>query len=106
MQNLWIIKTRCQVLPESELPQDGSDYYYGRCVSPAQTQAQAIELLSAYLAENQIFVQEVLEVQLFDLQLPPADDDFDISESIQESMATGEIALGCFVSENTMKKER
>lgn len=103
MQNLWMIKTRCQVSPESHLPQDGSTYYYGHSVSPAQTRAQAIKLLSAYLAENQIFVQDILDVQLFDYQQLPTDDTFDIGESIHESMARGEIALGCFVSENAMR---
>jgi hypothetical protein len=106
MQNLWMIKTRCHVQPESELPQDGSDFYYGRSVSPAQTQAQAIEQLREYLAANQIFVQDVLDVQLVDPKQLPTDDDFDICESIQESTTTGEIALGCFLSESTMKREQ
>jgi len=54
MSNFWVVDTKCKVLPQSALPQDGSTYYYGRSVVPAESKDAAIENLASLLKEHDI----------------------------------------------------
>lgn len=102
MITYWVIDTKCKVQPESTLPQDGSDYYYGRSVVPAQSKEQAITLLTDVLAEDHIAIEEILKIVSADDSDWPEDDEFEVLDSLAEAQESNSIALGCFISEKSL----
>lgn len=103
MSNFWIIDTKCTVLPQSALPQDGSAHYYGRSVVPAESREHAIQKLVAALKEQDILVDTVLATVVYEGGLWD-DDEFDVQTSFEEASNTNEIEIGCFLSEKSMKR--
>jgi len=103
MPAFWVIDTRCQVLPQSALPQDGSAYYYGRSVVPAESKESAIEKLVAALKEQDILVETVLATVVYEDGLWDDDDEFEVQASFEEASDSNEIEIGCFLSEKSMK---
>ncbi|WP_020410562.1 hypothetical protein [Hahella ganghwensis] len=99
MPDFWVIDTKCKVLPESTLPQDGSTYYYGRSVVPAISKENAIEQLAHELEEDHILIEKVAGAVLFEEGQWDEDDEFEVHESIGGSKVSHQIELGCFVSE-------
>lgn len=102
MNTYWVIDTKCKVLPESTLPQDGSSFYYGRSVVPARFQEQAIALLTEALADDHAFIEEILHIVPVDEGDWSEDDEFEVLDSIMEAKETSSIALGCFISEKSL----
>ena len=105
MSNFWVIDTKCKVLPESPLPQDGSAYYYGRSVVPAESKETAIENLTSALKKQDILVESVLASVSYQDGRWDEDDDFEIRVSFEEASHTGEIQIGSFVSEKSLKEK-
>lgn len=103
MSNFWVIDTKCKVLPQSELPQDGSDYYFSRSVVPAESRDIAIEKLTELLKEKDILVEAVLAGILYEDGNWAADDDFEVQLSFEEASNSNEIELGCFISEKSKR---
>ena len=103
MSNFWVVDTKCKVLPQSALPQDGSAHYYGRSVVPAESRKHAIEQLVAALKEHDILVETVLATVVYEDGLWD-DDEFDVQASFEKASKTNEIEIGCFLSEKSMKK--
>jgi hypothetical protein len=101
MSNFWVVDTKCKVLPESVLPQDGSAYYYGRSVVPADAKEDAVAQLTQVLEENGILVDSVLAAVIYE-DGQWEDDAFEVHESFEESEDTGRIALGFFMSEKQL----
>jgi len=104
MANFWVIDTKCKVLPQSVLPQDGSDYYFGRSVVPAESREVAVEKLTGFLKEQDILVESVLAEVLYEDGNWSDDDDFEVQLSYEEASNTNEIELGCFISEKSSKR--
>jgi len=105
MPTFWIIDTKVQVLPKSSLPQDGSNYYFGRSVVPEDSKEEAIAKLTAALEEDFMTVVEVTsavdhESKIWDSK---EDEDFETNESLEKSKLTGNIELGCFISELSLE---
>ncbi|MCE2030373.1 hypothetical protein [Sessilibacter corallicola] len=100
MTDFWVIDTKCKVSPESGLPQDGSDFYYGRSVVPAENKDIAITKLRKLLESHKIVIDSVLESITYE-NGNWDDDEFDIHHSHEESKAENSIELGCFLSENS-----
>lgn len=104
MSNFWVVDTKCKVLPQSALPQDGSTYYYGRSVVPAESKDAAIENLVSLLKEHDILIETVLATILYEDGSWDENDDFEVQMSFEESNNTNEIEMGCFVSEKSLKR--
>lgn len=104
MSNFWVIDTKCRVLPQSALPQDGSVYYFARSVVPAESREVAIEKLTGLLKEQDILVESVLEGILYENGNWADDDDFEVQLSFEEASNSNEIELGCFISEKSNKR--
>lgn len=102
MADLWVVDTKCKVLPESSLPQDGSTYYYGRSVVPASSEERAIEQLAQSLRDDHMHIEDILGLVRADEGSWPEDDDFEVHDSIEEAKANNAIVLGCFVSEKLL----
>ena len=103
MSEFWVVDTKCKVLPESALPQDGSTYYYGRSVVPAESKESAIEKLVAALKEQDILVETVLATVVYEDGHWDDDDEFEVQASFEEAADTNELEIGCFLSEKSMK---
>jgi len=101
MSDFWVIDTKCKVLPESTLPQDGSAYYYGRSVVPAPSKEKAIEQLTHALEEDHILIEQVLGAVTYQDGQWNESDDFEVHDSYEESVMTNEIEPGCFISEKS-----
>ncbi|PUA26686.1 MAG: hypothetical protein B0W54_23400 [Cellvibrio sp. 79] len=102
MSSFWVIDTKCKVLPQSVLPQDGSAYYYGRSVVPVESKEAAVEKLVSLLKEQDILVESVMASILYENGRWEGEDDFEIHLSLEESSNSGEIAIGCFISEKSV----
>lgn len=102
MTTYWVIDTKCKVQPESTLPQDGSNYYYGRSVVPSSFQEQAITLLTEALKEDHTTIEEILNVVNADDGDWSEDDEFEVLDSIAEAKENNSLALGCFISEKSL----
>ncbi|WLQ16568.1 hypothetical protein O5O45_11615 [Hahella aquimaris] len=100
MSLFWVVDTKCKVTPESTLPQDGSAYYYGRSLVPAQSREEAIENLTRYLADDGILVEEVQSAVLYENGHWDAVDEFELPQSYADAKLNNEIEIGCFISEN------
>lgn len=105
MSTLWVIDTKVRVLPKSSLPQDGSTYYFGRSVVPEDSKEEAVAKLTAALEEDFMIVEEVssavdYESKSWDSEM---DEDFETNESLEKAKLTGNIMLGCFVSELSLE---
>lgn len=98
-----MVDTKCRVVAESSLPQDGSQYYYARSAVVASTEKDAVELLKAEMEEDRILLEDVLEISRSDSKIWSDDDEFEINESIEEVIDSNGIALGCFLSEKSMR---
>lgn len=103
MSDFWVVDTKCKVLPESALPQDGSAYYYGRSVVPAESKENAVEKLVETLKEQDILVETVLATVIYEDGFWDDDDEFEVQASFEEASDTNEIEIGCFLSEKSMK---
>ena len=103
MFDFWVIDTKCKVMPESALPQDGSAYYYGRSVVPAESKETAIDKLTAALKEQDIWVDTVLATVVYEDGRWDDDDEFEVQTSFEEATETNEVEIGCFLSEKSMK---
>lgn len=101
MSDFWVIDTKCEVLPESTIPQDGSVYYYGRSVVPAESKDAAVDQLTQVLEENGILIDSVLAIVAYEDGRWEENDDFEVHESFQETRVSNGIGIGCFVSEKT-----
>lgn len=104
MSDFWVVDTKCKVLPESGLPQDGSTYYYGRSVVPAESKESAIEKLVVALKEQDILLETVLATVVYENGRWDDDDEFEVQASFEEASDTNEIEIGCFLSEKSMKR--
>ena len=104
MSDFWVVDTKCKVLPQSALPQDGSDYYYGRSVVPAESKEVAIEKLASTLKDNDIVMETVLATVIYEDGSWDEDDDFEVQISFEEASNTRKIELGSFVSEKSLKR--
>ena len=102
MENFWVIDTKCKLLPESAMPQDGSAYYLGRSVVPASNEDEAVVKLTEYLKSNSILLEKIIVAVIYDEKLWDSDDEFDVHESYEEAKDSGEVELGCFISEKSM----
>lgn len=102
MKTIWVVDTKCTVHPESSLPQDGSQYYYGRSAVSADNAKAAIDSLREELESDHIFIEEVIRVISSADRDWSEDDEFEITESIEDAKESKGIALGCFLSERTM----
>ena len=98
MTDFWVIDTKCKVSPESGLPQDGSEFYYGRSVVPAENEKIAISKLRELLKSHKIIIDKVLESIIYENGFWE-DDKFDVHNSYEESKAENSVELGCFLSE-------
>lgn len=103
MFNFWVVDTKCKVVPQSALPQDGSAHYYGRSVVPAESREHAIQKLVAALKEQGILVKAVLATVVYEDGLWD-DDEFEVQASFEEASNTNETEIGCFLSERSMKR--
>ena len=103
MSTFWVVDTKCKVLPQSALPQDGSAHYYGRSVVPAESREHAIQKLVAALKEQDILVDTVLATVVYEDGLWD-DDEFDVQASFEKASNTNGIEIGCFLSEKSMKR--
>ncbi|WP_246841227.1 hypothetical protein [Hahella sp. CCB-MM4] len=83
------------------MPQDGSTYYYGRSVVLADTMELAIEQLTQALKKDHILLEEVQQVVTYEDGQWTEDDDFEVHESLRDSMLSNEIEFGCFISEKS-----
>jgi hypothetical protein len=104
MSNLWVVDTKCKVLPTSAIPQDGSLFYYGRSVVPADSEGAAVKLLTEALEENHILIETVISSVLYDDGHWKDDDEFEVHNSCEDARQTNEIELGCFVSEKSFQR--
>ena len=101
MSNFWVIDTKCKVLPESVLPQDGSAYYFGRSVVPAESKEIALEKLVSLLKEQDVLVESVLETTLYKHGLWEDSDDFEVPLGFERAKNLNSIEIGCLVSEKS-----
>lgn len=104
MPHFWVVDTKCKVLPESVIPQDGSQFYYGRSVVPASSREAAVEQLIIALKESGILVDTVLVTVPYQEGEWSDDDDFEVHLSFEEASITNTIELGCFVSEKSFPR--
>lgn len=104
MSSFWVIDTKCRVLPESEMLQDGSVHYYGRSVVPADSKESAVDLLMVLLKQNDVLVEEVIAAVLYEDGNWKEDDEFEVQTSFEEASHSGEIEIGCFVSEKSLQR--
>ncbi len=105
MSTFWVIDTKVKVLPQSSLPQDGSTFYFGRSIVPADSKELAISTLSAELESDFMLVEEISDALDYESRSwnSEADEEFETEDSYQKAKLTGNIALGCFVSELSME---
>lgn len=103
MSEFWVVDTKCKVLPQNPLPQDGSNYYYGRSVVPAGSKEDAIEKLRDSLKIHHILVDAILAAVIYEEGIWTEDDEFEVQTSIEDAKASNEIELGSFVSEKSYK---
>lgn len=103
MFSFWVIDTKCKVLPQCTLPQDGSAYYYGRSVVPAESKEVAVEKLISLLKGQDILAEVVLACIRYEDD-DWSDDDFEVQLSFEKASNTNEIEIGCFVSEKSIRR--
>ncbi len=103
MTDFWVIDTKCKVSSESGLPQDGSDFYYGRSVVPAENKDIAVSKLRELLKSHKIVIERVLASVTYE-NGNWSGDEFDVHDSYEQAKAENSIELGCFLSENSCKK--
>lgn len=105
MKIYWVVSTKVRVAPKSSLPQDASSYYYGRSIVPCDTREQAIDSLTSTLKDDFMEIEEVIDIVTYDSKawVSDEDDNFEINDSFDEASRTGNIALGCFLSELSLE---
>ena len=106
--NYWVIDTKVKILPESTFVLDGSDYYYTRSVVPSNEEDSEIVVseLHDFLKRKSIVLEQILAVEKYENKTWDADkdEDFETQESLLASKKTGEISLGCIVSELSIEE--
>jgi hypothetical protein len=105
MSSFWVVDTKVKILPESTLTLDGSEYYYTRSVVPSETEEEAVNSLKGLLEEKSIILSEVLSVSVYESKIwnSEEDEDFETVDSFEKSKKSGEISIGCVVSELSME---
>lgn len=104
MSGFWVVDTKCKVLPTNAMPQDGSSFYYGRSVVPADSKELAVELLTEALKESDILVEEILAAVLYEDGSWSEDDEFEVIASFEDACESNEIEMGCFISEKSFQR--
>lgn len=106
MTTYWVIDTKAKVLPASSFEQDGSEFYYGRSVVPANCADDAIKALTTLLKDDNVVVIEVIAAIDYSSKSWDSDHDdfYDTDDSYEEAKASGSIYLGIFASETTLKE--
>lgn len=100
MHTFWVIDTKAKIEPASTYEQDGSQWYYGRSIVPAESVEEAVSLLRAALKEKYVEVEEVLAVVNYDDKSWDSDDDelYETIESYEKSQENIEVITGVFAS--------
>lgn len=106
MSKYWVVDTKAKVLSASSFEQDGSEFYFGRSIVPAETANIAVKALSELLKENHVEVVEVIAAVDYHSKSWDSDHDdfYDTDESYEEAKSSNSIRLGIFASETTLKE--
>ena len=98
MPEFWVIDIKCKALPNSPLPQDGSEYYFSRSVVPGTSKDEAVEMLIEHLKYENIIVDKMLETIRYE-DGDWSNDEYNVKDSFEDAQESHEIEPGCFVSE-------
>jgi hypothetical protein len=106
MPRFWVVDTKAKILPGSSFEQDGSDFYYGRSVVPADTFDSAVKELIETLKAHCVEVVDVSSVVDYSTRAWDSehDDFFDTKYSYEVSKETNSIRVGVFASEETLRE--
>ena len=106
MSRFWVVDTKAKILPGSSFEQDGSDFYFGRSIVPAETFDSAVKALIEVLKENCVEVVDVSSVVDYSTRAwdSESDDFFDTQHSYEVSKETNSIRVGVFASEETLRE--
>lgn len=106
MSKYWVVDTKAKVLSASSFEQDGSEFYFGRSVVPADSIDDAIKALTELLKEDHVEVIEVTAAVDYSSKSWDSDHDdfYDTDDTYEEAKASNNIHLGIFASETTLKE--
>jgi len=103
----WVIDSKAKILPHSTYEQDGSDWYYGRSVVPANSVEAAIDLLKMALRDKHVELDCLLAVIEFGHQKWESEKDelYETLESYEKAVQTNEVVTGVFASSSYLEGE-
>lgn len=72
---------------------------------PSETEEEAVNSLKGLLEEKSIILSEVLSISVYESKTRNSeeDEDFETVSSFERSKSSGEISIGCVVSELSME---
>lgn len=105
MPTFWVVDVIAEILPGSTFEQDGSDWYRGRSVVPAESVNEALDKLTSELKSDCVDITRVVSiVDYSDKSWDSEDDEFyETIDSYEKALRTNEIALGIFASSTYLK---
>ena len=106
MSRFWVVDTKAKILPGCSFEQDGSEFYFGRSVVPADTFESAVKALIELLKENYVEVIDVSAVVDYSTKKWDSEHDefFNTQYSYEVSKETNSIRIGVFASEDALRK--
>ena len=107
MLTFWVIDTKVKIEPASTYEQDGSKWYYGRSIVPAESVEEAISLLRTALKEKFVEINAILAVVSYEHKAWESDGDelYETLESYEKSKVNNEVVTGVFASGMYLESE-
>ncbi|WP_062266580.1 hypothetical protein [Endozoicomonas arenosclerae] len=100
MLTFWVIDTKAKIQPASSYEQDGSQWYFGRSIVPAESVEEAVSLLRTALNDKYVEIDSILAVVSYDHKTWDSEDDelYETVESYEKSKEANEVVTGVFAS--------
>ncbi|MCH9692676.1 MAG: hypothetical protein K0U59_11565 [Gammaproteobacteria bacterium] len=107
MSTFWVVDTKAKIAPESTYEQDGSKWYYGRSIVPADSIEEALTLLRAALKNKHVVIESVLSIIDYNHSTWDSEKDelHETIETYEKAKAHNEVVTGSFASGMYLDKE-
>ncbi len=105
MVAFWVVDVIAEILPGSTFEQDGSDWYRGRSVVPAENVNEALDKLTRELKSDCVSIIRVVSIVDYADKSWDSDDDefYETIDSYEKALKTNEISLGIFASSSYLE---
>lgn len=107
MSTFWVVDTKAKIAPESTYEQDGSKWYYGRSIVPADSIEEALILLRSALKGKHVEIDKILSIVDYNHRIWDSENDelYETIESYEKSKVNKDTVTGVFASGMYLEKE-